>query len=73
VSVECTVVRSDRPPSADQILAIARRFMPEEVAQGLAASELGDRESTMIHCTARPDRWLAYDFSEDAQAASAHG
>jgi uncharacterized protein len=45
VSVECTVVRSDRPPSADQILAIARRFMPEEVAQGLAASELGDPES----------------------------
>ena len=39
--------------------------MPEEHAQGLAASELGDPESEMVVFTARPDRWLASDFSEE--------
>jgi uncharacterized protein len=55
VTVEGSVVRTDRPPSADQILAIARRYMPEEHAQGLAAAELGDPESTIgLHRAAGP-------------------
>ncbi len=66
VTVEGSVVRTDRPPSADQVLAIARRYMPEEHAQGLAASELGDPESTMVVFTVRPDRWLTADFGDDA-------
>ena len=66
VTVECTVVRADQPPSSEQILAVARRFMPEEDAQGLAASEVNDPESTMILYAARPDRWLAMDFGDDA-------
>ncbi len=66
VTVEGSVVRTDRPPSADQVLAIARRYMPEAHAQGLAASELGDPESTMVVFTVRPDRWLTADFSDDA-------
>ena len=66
VSVECTVVRTDRPPSTDQILAVGRPFMPEEDSRALAASEIGDPESTMVLYTARPDRWLAMDFGEDA-------
>ena len=40
--------------------------MPEEDARALAASEIGDPESTMVLYTARPDRWLAMDFGEDA-------
>jgi hypothetical protein len=64
VTVECSVVRTDRPPSADQILAIARRYMPEEHAQGMATSELGDPESTLVVFTVRPARWLTADFSE---------
>jgi hypothetical protein len=66
VTVECSVVRTDRPPSTEQILAVAGRFMPEEDARRLAASEVDDPEGTMVLYTARPDRWLAMDFSEDA-------
>ena len=36
VTVEGTVVSEDRPPSAEQVLAVARRYMPEEHAQGFA-------------------------------------
>jgi len=64
VTVECTVVHTDQPPTTEQILAVARPFMPEEDARGLAASEVDDPESTMILYTARPDRWLAMDFGD---------
>jgi uncharacterized protein len=67
VTVECTVVRTDQPPSTEQILAVARPFMPEEAAQGLAASEVDDPESTMVLYTARPDRWLAMDFGDEPE------
>jgi len=30
VTVEGTVVRADRPPSAEQMLAVARRYLPKE-------------------------------------------
>src|SRR5919198_3678805 len=40
VTVEGTVVRTDRPPSADQVLAVVRRYLPEEQAQGFVKSEL---------------------------------
>lgn len=66
VTVECTVVRTDTPPSTEQILAVTGPFMPEEDARALAASEVDDPHSTMILYTARPDRWLAMDFGEDA-------
>jgi len=32
VTVEGTVVGADRPPSAEQVLTIARRYLPEEAA-----------------------------------------
>jgi uncharacterized protein len=65
VTVECTVVRTDQPPSTEQILGVTGPFMPEEAARALAASETDDPESTMILYTARPDRWLAMDFGEE--------
>src|ERR671917_158158 len=37
VTVEGTVVGADRPPSADQMLAITRRYLPEEAARGFVA------------------------------------
>jgi nitroimidazol reductase NimA-like FMN-containing flavoprotein (pyridoxamine 5'-phosphate oxidase superfamily) len=64
VTVEGSVIQADRPPSAEQILAILRRYLPEEQAQGFAAAELGRpaSESTFVLFTVRPDRWLSADF-----------
>src|SRR5688572_29667840 len=39
VTVEGTVVGVDRPPSAEQVLAIVRRYLPEEQAQAFAEAE----------------------------------
>jgi uncharacterized protein len=33
VSVECSVVKTDQPPSAEQMVTIVRRYLPEEMAQ----------------------------------------
>lgn len=40
VTVEGTVVQFDQPPTVVQVLPIARRYMPEEQAQGFVAAEL---------------------------------
>ena len=66
VTVQGTVVRADRPPSAEQVLTIARRYMPEEQAQGFVAAELGRPGDQFVLFTIRPDRWLTFDFSEEA-------
>jgi uncharacterized protein len=66
VTVEGTVVQTDRPPSAEQLLAVIRRYLPEEMAQGFVAAELGRPDSELVLYTIRPDRWLTFDFSEDA-------
>jgi uncharacterized protein len=64
VTVEGTVIRADRPPSAEQMLAVARRYLPEEAAQGFVEAELGRRSSELVLFTVRPDRWLTADFSD---------
>lgn len=66
VTVEGTVTGMDQSPTAEQLLAIARRYLPEDQAQGLVAGTLagsGGYEPVLI--TVRPDRWLTADFSED--------
>lgn len=63
VTVEGTVVQTDRPPSAEQVLAIVRRYLPEEVAQGFVQEELGRADSELVLYTVRPDRWLTFDFA----------
>jgi hypothetical protein len=63
VSVEGSVVRVDRPPSADQMLAIVRRYLPEEQAQGFVGAELANPGPGLVLFTVRPDRWLTADFS----------
>jgi hypothetical protein len=65
VSVEGTVVQADQPPSAEQMLAIARRYLPEELAQRFVGAELSNPESQLVLYTIRPDRWLSTDFSDD--------
>ena len=66
VTVECTVVRTDRSPTAEQVLTITRRYLPEEVAQSFVGAELENPESELVLFTIRPDRWLSFDFGEDA-------
>jgi nitroimidazol reductase NimA-like FMN-containing flavoprotein (pyridoxamine 5'-phosphate oxidase superfamily) len=66
VTVEGTVVGANRPPSAEQMLAVARRYLPEEYAQGFVEEELGRADSQLVLYEVRPDRWLSNDFSEDS-------
>jgi nitroimidazol reductase NimA-like FMN-containing flavoprotein (pyridoxamine 5'-phosphate oxidase superfamily) len=65
VTVEGTVVGTDRPPSAERMLAVVRRYLPEEAARGFVASELEHPSSELVLFTIRPDRWLTADFAEE--------
>jgi len=67
VTVEGTVVGEDRPPSAEQVLAVVRRYLPEEQAQWFVDSELRQASSEFVLFTVRPDRWLSFDFSDRDQ------
>lgn len=62
VSVECRVEAIDHAPSADQVLAIVRRYLPEDHAQGFAASETGQPDSPFVLFTLRPERWHTFGF-----------
>jgi len=66
VTVEGTVVAVDRPPTAEQALAVARRYMPEEQARGFVGVELEHAASEFVLFTIRPDRWLTFDFADEA-------
>lgn len=66
VTVEGSVVQFDQPPSAEQMLAIARRYLPEEQAQRFVQAELADPGPGLMLITIRPDRWLTADFSDAA-------
>jgi nitroimidazol reductase NimA-like FMN-containing flavoprotein (pyridoxamine 5'-phosphate oxidase superfamily) len=66
VTVEGTVVGEDRPPSAEQMLAVARRYLPEEAARGFVEAELEHPSSQLVLFTIRPDRWLTADFTDEA-------
>jgi nitroimidazol reductase NimA-like FMN-containing flavoprotein (pyridoxamine 5'-phosphate oxidase superfamily) len=64
VTVEGTVVRADRPPAAEQMLAVAGRYLPAEMAQGFVEAELSRPDSHLVLYTVRPDRWLTADFTD---------
>jgi hypothetical protein len=65
VTVEDTVVGLDRPPSGEQMLTIARRYLPEEVPQEFVEAELENPGPELVLFTIRPDHWLTADFSEE--------
>jgi uncharacterized protein len=65
VTVEGTVVGEDRPPTEEQVLAIVRRYLPEEQARWFADSELRQPSQEFVLFTVRPDRWLSFDFSDE--------
>ena len=64
VTVEGTAIGIDRPPTEDQLLAIARRYMPEDAAREFVHGELNDPKSRILVFTIRPDRWLTSSFAE---------
>ncbi len=66
VTVEGTVLEIDRPPTAEQALAVARRYMPEEQAWGFVEAEIGHPSGEFVLFTIRPDRWLTFDFADEA-------
>jgi hypothetical protein len=46
------------------MLAIARRYLPEEAAQQFVAAELQGAGAELVLFTVRPDRWLTADFAD---------
>ncbi len=66
VTVEGTIVQIDRSPSAEQVLAIVRRYLPEEHAQGFVATELNNMTGEFVLFSVRPDHWHSLDFSDVA-------
>jgi nitroimidazol reductase NimA-like FMN-containing flavoprotein (pyridoxamine 5'-phosphate oxidase superfamily) len=66
VTVEGAVVQADRPPSAEQMLAIARRYLPEEHARGFVGAAIAHPGTELVLFTVRPNRWLTADFTDDA-------
>jgi len=65
VTVEGTVIQIDRPPSAEQMFAVVRRYLPEEAAQGFVKAELELPGSELVLFTIRPDLWLTADFTDE--------
>jgi hypothetical protein len=63
VTVEGTVIGAERPPSEEQMLAVARRYLPEEAARAFVEAELGHPSGELVLFTVRPDRWLTADFA----------
>jgi hypothetical protein len=64
VTIEGTIVQTDRLPGAEQALAIVRRYLPEEQAQGFVAAELDHPSGEFVLSSVRPDHWHSLDFSD---------
>jgi hypothetical protein len=48
------------------MLAILRRYLPEEQARGFVDAELSNPASRIVLFTIEPERWLSLDFAEEA-------
>jgi hypothetical protein len=65
VTAECTVVKADPKPAAADVVAITSRYLPEDAAHGFAEAETTSTAGTFVLFTARPDRWLSFDFGAE--------
>jgi len=65
VTAECSVVHVDRPPTPDRMLAVLRRYLPWDAAQGMVAAALGSPDTAVVLYTVRPTRWFSADFGVD--------
>ena len=61
VTVECTIAAIERSPSFDQAHAITRRYLPEEMARGMASEETNSSTTFTLY-VGRVERWLAGAF-----------
>lgn len=64
VAIEGEVVQIERPPPAEQMLAITRRYLPEEYAQGFVQGELESPGAGLVLIRVQPTRWMSSDFSD---------
>jgi uncharacterized protein len=64
VTAECSLLTVHRPPSAEQLLSVASRYLPKRQAQGFVRGVLRRAGPELVGFTLRPDRWLSLDFSE---------
>lgn len=63
-TIEGRLTGTTRPPSEDQLLAIVRRYLPEEDARGFVATDLVETGTDLVLFTIRPERWLTADFGK---------
>lgn len=69
VTVECTVVEENWTPSVEEVTAITSRYLPPDLARAFAEAETAHPAGTFVLFTARPGRWLSFDFADDAPAS----
>jgi uncharacterized protein len=62
VTVECTITGTDHRPSAAAAYAITSRYLPEDMARGMAEQETADPDTPFVLYRARPDRWVTGSF-----------
>ncbi|WP_445187160.1 pyridoxamine 5'-phosphate oxidase [Pseudonocardia sp. Cha107L01] len=67
VTAEATVTGADRAPEVEQVLAVTSRYLPEDAARAFADAEITNPAGTFVLFTARPDRWLSFDFADEDQ------
>jgi uncharacterized protein len=65
VTAECEITKTDRSPTAEEVVAIVGRYLPEDAARGFADAEINNPAGTFVVFSARPTRWLSFDFGEE--------
>lgn len=69
VTVEGTVVDENEAPTAEERLAIIDRYLAEGDAQAYLDGEIASGVAVALF-TIRADRWVGFDFGEDAGSSS---
>ena len=64
VTVEGNVTLSGRLPTESEMLAIVRRYLPDEEARGFVAADRAGAGPKLVLFTVHPNRWLTADFAK---------
>ena len=65
VTIAAKLEKIDSPPTADQIFAIAKRYLPEDAARWMASADAATRGYELVVLTFRPERWQSEDYTGD--------
>jgi hypothetical protein len=57
------VVGDDQPPTHEQMLRIAERYLPPAAAKAMVDGGLAHPASQLVLFTFRPTRWTTFDFA----------